>query len=227
MGTSPVTLSKPVARSGDRFDLFAHLAGSPTPLSSLSLPRSLVSELHFRFDERLTTANDWDLVLRAALLVGVEETGQVTSIEQQPDDSAVLTAAESGGFMVARASVLAELDNSPLLLPSGNATALARLAGEETLSATDDSERVDLERELQKTKNALTRAKARPKRGQLVDESARIEGLLVNIDELERRARQAEKARDELLASEFWRMTAPLRSLVNLLRGNRRGAAGS
>jgi SAM-dependent methyltransferase len=226
MGASPVTLSKPVTQSGDRFTLLAHLAGSPTPLSSLALPRSLVSELHFCFDERLAAADDWDLVLRAALLVGVEETGEVTSIEQRPDDTAALTADLPEALEGARASVLAELDKSPLLLPLGSATALFRLSGGQSASTAHDSQLATLERELEKTKSALTRAKARPKKGQLVDESARVEGLLDRIDELEGRAKQAEKARDELLASEFWRATAPLRSMVSLFRGNPRATEG-
>jgi hypothetical protein len=55
-------------------------------------------------------------------------------------------------------------------------------------------------------------------------ESAQTEELGRRVVQLEHRARQAEQARDELLASEFWRLTAPLRALVTMVRGSRRGA---
>jgi hypothetical protein len=47
--------------------------------------------------------------------------------------------------------------------------------------------------------------------------------MQAHVAYLERRAQQAERARDELLTSEFWRLTAPLRALITLIRGDRRG----
>ena len=59
----------------------------------------------------------------------------------------------------------------------------------------------------------------------LHEESANPAELARQVVQLENRARQAEQARDELLASEFWRLTAPLRALTTLIRGERRGDA--
>jgi hypothetical protein len=58
----------------------------------------------------------------------------------------------------------------------------------------------------------------------LYHESAQTEELGRRVVQLEHRAQQAEQARDELLASDFWRLTAPLRALVTMVRGGRRGA---
>ena len=55
-------------------------------------------------------------------------------------------------------------------------------------------------------------------------ESDRTGELALRVAQLEHRAQEAEQARDELLASEFWRLTAPLRALMTLVRGDRRGA---
>ena len=55
-------------------------------------------------------------------------------------------------------------------------------------------------------------------------ESDRTGELALRVAQLEHRAQEAEQVRDELLASEFWRLTAPLRALVTLVRGDRRGA---
>jgi hypothetical protein len=60
--------------------------------------------------------------------------------------------------------------------------------------------------------------------GRLHAESAQAEELALKVAQLEHRAQQAEQVRDELLSSEFWRLTAPLRALMTLIRGRRRGA---
>ena len=226
MGASPVTLSKPVMEPQEPFDVVAHLGGAKTRLSAVALPRSLVSEVRLRFDEQLVVADDWDLVLRAALLVGVEETEQAACIELHWVDEAPASPQSQTGE---QARVLAELDESPLLLPAGSAVGLARRTGKSTGPKARDSQLVALERELAKAKKALAKAqeKLRYKDEPPKGVSARAESLLVQIEELERRAEKAEQARDDLLASEFWRMTAPLRSLVTLLRGGRRGPTGS
>ena len=53
MGASAVTLTKPLKEFGERFDVISNLATDATPISSIAVPRSLVSEMHLRFDEQL------------------------------------------------------------------------------------------------------------------------------------------------------------------------------
>ena len=92
MGASAVTLTRPLEEFGERFDVISNLATDATPISSIAVPRSLVTEMHLRFDEQLTSCADWDFVVRAALVVGVEDTGHVTSIKLRWDDAGTATA---------------------------------------------------------------------------------------------------------------------------------------
>ena len=225
MGAAPVTLTKPTGEFGARFDAVAHLAVNATPLSSFALPRSLVTELQFRFDEQLEAGEDWDFVLRAALVLGVEDTGYVTSIHQRWADSDEKTATEAPGIGDAvRAEILSRLDSAPLLLPPGSATKLARLSDGIGPVRTHDDQGADLECALDEARLALVESRETLQfaEDRLGGESAQTEDLLIVIDQLERRARQAERTQTELLASEFWRMTAPLRALVTLIRSDRR-----
>jgi SAM-dependent methyltransferase len=227
MGASPVTLTKPLGEFRDRFDAISHLAVNMTPLLSFALPRSLVTELHFRFDEQFAVGEDWDFLVRAALVVGVEDTGHVTSIHQRwADEGTTTTTVPSEVWNAAHYKMLSKLDGAPLLLPPGSAMELACLAGDASLAATHEAQRAELERALNDAGGAFAEAQesSRFKADRLGGESAQTESLLVRIDQLERRVRQAEQARDDVFASEFWRITAPLRALVTLIRGDRRSA---
>ncbi len=223
MGASPVTLTKPLAEFGERFDAVTHLVVNTTPLSSFALPRSLVTELHLGFDERLEPGEDWDFVLRAALLVGVEETGHVTSIQQRWTDEGTTTTGPRDVSDGTHAEVLSRLDSVPLLLPPGSAAKLAGLAGDASIAKQHEAQRAALERELDEARGELAKAEeALRKKRRRGGDPAQTESLLLRIDELESRASKAERARDEVFASEFWRMTAPLRALVTVIRGDRR-----
>ncbi len=223
MGAVPVTLTKPLAESGERFDAISHLALNTTPLSSVALPRSLVTELHFRFDEQLAAGEDWDFLLRAALVVGVEDTGHVTAIHQRWAADGTATSVPSEAWEAAQAKMLSRLDAAPLLLPPGSATALAFLAGDASLVRKHEAQRAELERALNEARAALAEAQE-TLRSSPSGESVLTESLLLQVEQLQRRARLAEQAREEVLASEFWRVTAPLRALVTLIRGDRRDA---
>ncbi len=227
MGASPVTLTKPLGEFGERFDAISSLAMDTTPISSFAVPRELLTELHFRFDEELALCADWDFLVRAALIVGVEDTVHATSIQLRWDDAGTTNTAvppevREGEHL----RMFAGLDAAPLLLPPGSATELALLAGNEGLARAQKARRAELDRALDEMRGALAAAQETLSLevDRLHHESAQTEELGRRVVQLEHRARQAEQARDELLASEFWRLTAPLRALMTLIRGDRRGA---
>jgi len=62
------------------FDLFRHLRANHSPPICLAFPRSAFHDLGFRFDEALTTTEDWDFAMRVALLLGVESSPECTSV---------------------------------------------------------------------------------------------------------------------------------------------------
>jgi hypothetical protein len=184
-----------------------------------------VTELHLRLDEELAICAEWEFLVRAASVVGVEDTGHVSSIQLRWDD--VGTTAEAVPPDVREGEYLrmfARLDARPLLLPSGSASQLACLAGNDGLARARGAHRAELDRVLDEVRGALavTQETLRLEVDRLRAESAQSEELVLQVARLEHRARQAEHARDELLASEFWRLTAPLRALVTLIRGGQR-----
>jgi hypothetical protein len=161
------------------------------------------------------------------LVVGVEDTGRATSIQLRWDDvDAPTTAVPPEVREAEHLRMFASLDAAPLLLPPGSATELALLAGNDGLARAREARRAELDRALDEVRGALGVAQEtlRLEVGRLHVESAQAEELALKVFQLEHRAQQAEQARDELLASEFWRLTAPLRALMTLIRGDRRGA---
>ena len=227
MGASAVTLTRPLGEFGERFDAISSLAMDTTPISSFAVPRALLTELHFRFDEQLAVCSEWDFLIRAALVVGVEDTGRATSIQLRWDDvDAPTTAVLPEVREAEHLRMFASLDAAPLLLPPGSATELALLTGNDGLARAREARHAELDRALDEVRGALDVAQEtlRLEVGRLHVESAQAEEMALKVAQLEHRARQAEQARDELLASEFWRLTAPLRALMTLIRGGRRGA---
>lgn len=210
----PVTLTKLRPDFSDRFDPVYHLAVNTTPILSFAVARRLVTELGFAFDERLPVCEDWDFLVRAALVAGVEDSGAITSIYQRWVDEGTTTgAASSEVWAAAHARMLAGLDAAPLLLPAGSARLVATLVGDPGLAKAREEERAALERSLNEARSALSSTQQRL--------YAETERLRAEVSELEARAHGAERVRDELLNSEFWRASAPIRAAVTKLRGRR------
>ncbi|MGO9964451.1 MAG: glycosyltransferase [Acidimicrobiales bacterium] len=227
LGARPVTLTKPLGEFAERFDALSALAADATPISSFAVPRSLITELHFGFDEELASCAEWDFLLRAASVVGVEDTGHVTSIRLRWEDehaaaTPVPPEVPAGEYL----RMFAGLDARPLLLPPGSATGIACLAGNDGLVSARAAHQAELDRALDELRGALavTQETLRVELDRLHAETAQAEELANQVARLEHRALEAEWARDELLASEFWRLTAPLRALVTFLRRDRRRA---
>ena len=201
MGASLVTLTRPEIRYHEPFDVVSQLAGAETRLSTMALPLSLVSELRFRFDERLTEAEAWDLVLRAALLVGIEETEEAAYIEQhRPEEpEAAVPRQRSWPRNVPACSPSSTPSHS--CCPLEVLWELAIRASDKKGPKAHDAQLAAAEREVAKVERALAKAqeKLHYKDGPPKGVSARTETLLVQVEELERRAEVAEQARDELL----------------------------
>ncbi|MDB5395909.1 MAG: putative O-antigen methyl transferase [Rhodospirillales bacterium] len=63
-----------------RFDLFSHFQENRTPLFALAFPRAAFKDLRMRFDESLTTSEDWDYLMRVATVCGVASSPEITGI---------------------------------------------------------------------------------------------------------------------------------------------------
>lgn len=89
LGQPAIVATGPIEKAyPSRFDLFEHLRGNHTPPVSVAFPRGVFHDLGIKFDEDLTTTEDWDYILRVALTVGVSDIDTMTSIYHWWDDSA-------------------------------------------------------------------------------------------------------------------------------------------
>ncbi len=110
------------------FDLFQHLAENQTPPVSVAFPRSAFADLRIRFDEQLTTTEDWDFLLRTVAVCGLANSPRVTSIYRQwklGESSFTVHSPEE--WVANHQQIWRKLDRIPLVLPPGSATRLRQL----------------------------------------------------------------------------------------------------
>ncbi len=107
------------------FDQLAHFAYSETPICSLALPRQALNSLGLRFDEELTVCEDWDLLVRASLLLGVHCVDEVTSLYRRSDSGNSETEANRQDWYRNRAKVIDKLARRPFVLDGSAARRLA------------------------------------------------------------------------------------------------------
>jgi len=173
----------------DKFELLAHLVENRTPLHSIAFPRVLFSELGYRFDPELSTAEDWDLIIRVAPLSGVASAKAVTALYRLWKCGDNSTAAhdqfewQSNYFKTLR-----KINDAPILLPPGSAAKLRRMY----LSLERLQGRVELD----------------------PDESVLTDPSLNDPERIE----QLRERYHELVSSTSWQITIPLREARRILR---------
>ena len=107
------------------FDLLAHFSYSETPICSLALPRQALKSFGLRFDEDLTVCEDWDLLIRAALVLGVHCVDEITSLYRRSDGGNSETEAYRQDWYRNRANVIDKLARQPFVLDGSSARRLA------------------------------------------------------------------------------------------------------
>jgi len=111
------------------FDLFDHMVTNQSPPVGLAFPRGLFHDLHHRFDESLTTTEDWDYLLRGAFVLGVASSPKVTSIYRwwTSNDESSRTVHSQGEWETNYQTILLKTDHQPILLPPGSAKKIRAL----------------------------------------------------------------------------------------------------
>jgi hypothetical protein len=110
------------------YDALQHAYSNATPPMCMAYPVAVFREDGLRFDETLSTVEDWDLMVRAAVLRGVASTSAVTAIYRWGAASDVSTTIHtSGEWQANHAAVQRKLASAPYLLPQGAVTTLNAL----------------------------------------------------------------------------------------------------
>jgi len=173
----------------ESFDLFDHLVENRSPLHSLAFPVSLYRDLGFRFDEALTTAEDWDFIMRVCHLAGVVSSAEVTCVYRRWENAASsYTIHDQSEWDSNYQHTLRKLDAMPFLLPPGGTCKIRTL-----LAEADEARR------------RLGVRSAQPSFSQGFDVSDYAEALRWRLY--------------ELVNSKSWRYTKPLRAVLARLRG--------
>lgn len=107
------------------FDYVWHLRVNSSPICSIALPLDELRAFDLRFDEALPVVEDWDLLMRAAQLTGVVDTGEVTSVYHHWEGSGTSRALhEREVWLATWLELLARWDGQALLLPPGSVVGL-------------------------------------------------------------------------------------------------------
>lgn len=118
------------------FDLLAHFSHNETPICSIALPRAALDRLGLRFDEDLPVLEDWDLLMRSAMLIGVYSIPEATSLYRRLDAANAFSAVSETQWRHTHNRVIEGLATQPLVLPG---SAARKLADAGFVAATDPS----------------------------------------------------------------------------------------
>jgi hypothetical protein len=178
-------LSDPTAPFPDTFDVFENLSANRTPPVALAFPRAGLLQHALRFDEDLSTAEDWDFLIRCVGPLGIATTAEVTSIYRWWERGECSRTEHSADEFAANYHrICAKWDAAPFVLPPG---AFLRL------------------RDLQKNLDGA-RAEAAALREEVARRDHMLEALQQDVLALRRENEAVRNSRS-------WRLTAPLRAL--------------
>lgn len=131
------SISLASAEYAESFNLIDHLERNHSPFMGIAFPASFFTDWGERFDVALAVCEDWDVILRAVGLLGVESSPSITAIYRRWEDAN--TSYTDHDLQVWRASesrVRKKMDSSAFLAPEGTLSAvLEKIADERTTSA--------------------------------------------------------------------------------------------
>lgn len=103
------------------FNLTAQLTLNRCPLCALAFPAKAYRELKIRFDESLTTTEDWDFLMRTAFVTGVADSSEVTFLYRNwlnAENSASLH--QKDEWMKNFKYVVNRFSKTPIIMPVGS-----------------------------------------------------------------------------------------------------------
>lgn len=210
------------------FDFLEQLRDNHTPVIGVAFPRGAFHDLHIRFDEELTTAEDWDYMMRVATITDTASSPKITSVYHWwVSDQSSRSDHPRHEWLINRQRILHKLDQDLVLFPPGTTFAIRSLLDErDNLRAQlrsnhgDELGRENAERSLKYAQlvqlwcsnswrlTAPIRLLARLKTGQAIS--------IANAQLLT--SSQIEEVIGQIYGSTSWKVTAPLRKLDEALR---------
>lgn len=126
------TVGVATAEYAKHFNLIDHLERNHTPFMGMAFPRTFFSEWGERFDEELPVCEDWDIALRAAGLLGVHSSEELTAIYRQWEDAQTsYTHHQIEEWRDAENRVRDKIDALPFFAPRGSISDALEVLGRE------------------------------------------------------------------------------------------------
>lgn len=199
-------LSEPVAVFPDTFDVFEHLSTNRTPPVALAFPRAAVMERGLRFDEDLSTAEDWDFLMRCVGPLGIASTAEVTSIYRWWERGECSRTEHSAvEFAANYHRICAKWDDAPFVLPPGAFLRLRDLQAQ-----LDEAHRSMNGAQAQVSELQAALASARAVTAELWEEIARRDQAVALVQD---QALALRRENEAIRSSRSWRLTAPFRAI--------------
>lgn len=115
----------PKAEYLDTFELERHFERNHTPFMSVAFPRELFTTWGERFDEELDVCEDWDMILRGALLIGVVSIEELTVVYRLwTGVTSSYTEHDLIAWRASEARVRDKLNNKASILPEGSTSSI-------------------------------------------------------------------------------------------------------
>jgi glycosyltransferase involved in cell wall biosynthesis len=186
------------------FDLWTHLFENYSPFCGYAIPRTCFTDMGVRFDETLAVVEDWDVILETALLCGVTNNPDVTSLYRRWQSTHSSFAIHSKDeWHRARDKVLARFDQRTLPMPPGTLSDYHRLY-QELVMRREMTDHLVFERNVARDESSG--------RGEEISQFA--EHLRTTTIERNVAIEQADRTQAEIErihATMSWKMTKPVR----------------
>ena len=187
------------------YDAVEHLRTNFTPFMSMAFPATVFTQLGLRFDEGLSTAEDWQLSTRVAMICGVTSVPDVTAVYRWwTNGGSSLSLHPPEEWIGNRQRILRDLNEQAILLPPGSTEKIVALIDEVHHLRNEAAYLRNQTASLQETVSALEHRGAES--WPMLSSS-----LLGAVD-------PAQSILRDLIASRSWRVTKPLRKFVNTMR---------
>ena len=168
------------------YSFLDHLFDNFSPPICLAFPREAFHHLGLRFDERLSTCEDWDFLVQAAALCGVANSPEITGIYRwwtQNESSRTIHPDQQ--WVKNSNLVRSKLESTWIILPKGESSRLSGLVEASYQLKVTEDERDDAEKRLRMAES------------QRNDEEKLRQTVEADRDDAENRLRMAERQRDD------------------------------
>jgi glycosyltransferase involved in cell wall biosynthesis len=190
-------LARPFSSS---FDFLEHFLMNFSPPICLAFPREAYHDLGLRFDERLSTCEDWDFLLQAAALCGVADSPEITGIYRWHHENSKSVHSEKE-WQKDHKLIQSKLEDTWIILPRGESSRIVELGEASRRLREVEGERDDCARW------ALAAESERD------DVANRLRAAASERDDVANRLRAAESQRDEAVTIKS-RLRRPMRRHV-------------